>query len=67
MPSDRILSCALVRTGAGLEVRTGYEGDILHVRRVFDADEGRAIARELRRAVLEKRMFNDLGIDDSPR
>jgi len=61
-PSGRLLHCAVYKTAVGLEVRAGYADDLLHSQRVFDVDEGRRYAEELRQAVRAKGGFEDLPV-----
>jgi hypothetical protein len=61
-PSGRLLHCAVYKTEVGLEVRAGYAEDLLHSQRVFNVDEGRRYAEELRQAVRAKGGFEELPV-----
>jgi len=46
-PSGHVLSCAIYRTDAGLEVRVGYAQDLLRSQRVVDVQEGHSRRRAI--------------------
>jgi hypothetical protein len=61
-PSGQVLSCAIYRTGAGLEVRAGYANDLLHSQGVFNAEAGFAWAERYRQAILGQGGFEELPV-----
>ena len=61
-PSGQVLSCAIYRTDAGLEVRAGYTDDVLRTRRALDIEDGQRWADTFRREVLNQGGFEELPI-----
>jgi hypothetical protein len=53
--SQRVISCGIYRTDAGLELRAGYSiDDVVRTDRATSVDAARALAAEWRAALLDK-------------
>jgi hypothetical protein len=53
-----VFACGVYRTAAGLEVRAGYgELELIHSKMVASIDDGRELAAQWKRAVIDKGSF----------
>ena len=61
-PSGQVLSCAIYRTEAGLEVRACYPNDFLLSQHVFNEEAAFVWAERYRQAILSKGGFEELPV-----
>jgi hypothetical protein len=59
-PSRRVLECGLYRIDGGLQVRTGFGGDLLKSQAVISVAKGREVAAEWRKAMVATGGFVEL-------
>jgi hypothetical protein len=59
-PAGRVLTCGIDRTDLGLQVRCGYDEDLVRAEYAVEFGLARGIAEQWRRAVFAKRGFTEV-------